>query len=109
MRAISAFSFDSGTSTFGWSATMALRTRVSISAIGSLGIIARTSSAQPAMPAVHLPARLHHARNLAAQRQLPEAQPADPVLAEKRPRTPAAPAAVAVAALQLRRFCLLRL
>src|SRR5580658_2662489 len=36
MRAISVFSFEAGTSTFGWRAAMALRTRVSISAIGSL-------------------------------------------------------------------------
>src|SRR6185437_7663828 len=46
MRAISAFSFEAGTSTLGWRATMALRTRVSISAIGSLVIRARTSSYQ---------------------------------------------------------------
>src|SRR5580698_3446691 len=43
MRAISAFSFEAGTSTFGWRATMALRTLVSISAMGSLVILARTS------------------------------------------------------------------
>src|ERR1035438_4805869 len=36
MRAISVFNFEAGTSTFGWRAAMALRTRVSISAIGSL-------------------------------------------------------------------------
>src|SRR5580658_2428308 len=45
MRAISALSLEAGTSTFGWRATMALRTLVSISAIGSLVILARTSSA----------------------------------------------------------------
>src|SRR3569833_1117981 len=49
MRAISAFSFEAGTSTLGWRATMALRTRVSISAIGSLVIRARTSSNQLAL------------------------------------------------------------
>src|ERR1022692_3064641 len=36
IRAISVFSFEAGTSTFGWRAEMAFRTRVSISAIGSL-------------------------------------------------------------------------
>src|ERR1017187_4381546 len=39
MRAISAFSFDAGTSTFGWRAWIAFRTRVSMSAMGSLSIV----------------------------------------------------------------------
>src|SRR5664279_178898 len=39
MRAISAFSLEAGTSTFGWRAWIALRTRVSMSAIGSLVIV----------------------------------------------------------------------
>src|SRR5882724_7305135 len=51
-----------------------------------------------------LPASLRHSRNLAIQRQLAEAQPANAELAQKRPRTPAAPAAVAVAALEFRRL-----
>src|SRR5260221_10347671 len=50
------------------------------------------------------PARLNHAGNLAFQRELPEAQPAERELAQVAPRTPAAPAAVAVAALILRRL-----
>src|ERR1035437_653082 len=39
MRAISAFSLEAGTSTLGWRAWIALRTRVSMSAMGSLVII----------------------------------------------------------------------
>src|SRR5450432_1604966 len=39
MRAISAFSLEAGTSTFGWRARIALRTRVSMSAMGSLVIV----------------------------------------------------------------------
>src|SRR5580700_4856232 len=38
MRAISAFSLEAGTSTFGWRAWIAFRTRVSMSAMGSLVI-----------------------------------------------------------------------
>src|SRR5271157_2567111 len=38
MRAISAFSLEAGTSTLGWRAWIALRTRVSMSAMGSLVI-----------------------------------------------------------------------
>src|SRR4051812_47711472 len=38
MRAISAFSLEAGTSTFGWRACIAFRTRVSMSAMGSLVI-----------------------------------------------------------------------
>jgi hypothetical protein len=81
---------------------MALRTRVSMSAIGSLVI-----------PALQLflwlsPARLHDAGNFAVQRQLPETQPADAELAQKSARPSAAPAAVAVTALQLWRFLQLR-
>src|SRR3989442_3388350 len=39
MRAISAFSFEAGTSTLGWRAWIAFRTRVSMSAMGSLVIV----------------------------------------------------------------------
>src|SRR5690349_5053702 len=38
MRAISVFSLEAGTSTLGWRAWIALRTRVSMSAMGSLVI-----------------------------------------------------------------------
>src|SRR5436305_6324183 len=39
MRAISAFSLEAGTSTLGWRAWIAFRTRVSMSAMGSLVIV----------------------------------------------------------------------
>src|SRR4051812_40405426 len=39
MRAISVFSLEAGTSTLGWRAWIALRTRVSMSAMGSLVIV----------------------------------------------------------------------
>src|SRR5580700_325267 len=90
MRAISVFSLEAGTSTLGWRALIALRTRVSMSAIGSLVI-----------PALQLflwlsPARLRDAGDFPVQRQLAEAQPANAELAQKRARPAAAPAAVAV-------------
>src|ERR1039458_3394191 len=96
MRAISVFSLEAGTSTLGWRARMALRTRVSMSAIGSLVI-----------PALQLflwlsPARLRDAGDFPVQCQLAEAQPADAELAQKRARPSAAPAAVAVLAVLLR-------
>src|SRR6516162_4889537 len=93
MRAISAFSREAGTSTLGWRAAMALRTRVSMSAMGSLIIFL--------LPGL-LPTRLDHSRNLAVERKLPEAQPAYPEFAEITARAPAAPTAVAVLAAQLR-------
>src|ERR1019366_1795481 len=93
MRAISVFNFDAGTSTFGWRAAMAFRTRVSISAIGSLV----TYLVPPS-----LPARLDDARDFTIERQLPEAQSADSILSQERPGTAAAPAAISVPALELR-------
>src|SRR5579864_2723762 len=92
MRAISVLRRDAGTSTFGCREPMALRTRVSISAMGSLVI--RSS----------LPTGLDHARNFAVERQLPEAQAAHAELAQERARASAAPAAVAVPDLELRRL-----
>src|ERR1039458_55396 len=85
MRAISAFSLEAGTSTFGWRAWIALRTRVSMSAIGSLVIVLLLH---------FLPASLGHTRNLAIQ--------GEPAGAEPGPST--APAAVPVAALKFGRF-----
>src|SRR5580704_15589945 len=78
IRAISVFSLEAGTSTLGWRALIALRTRVSMSAIGSLVI-----------PALQLflrlsPARLRDAGDFPVQRQLAEAQTADAELAQKR-------------------------
>src|SRR3974377_1571648 len=93
MRAISAFSREAGTSTLGCRAEMALRTRVSMSAIGSLiiSVLLRL-----------LPTGFDHSRDLAVERELPEAQAADPELAQKRARASAAPAAVTVLAAHLR-------
>src|SRR3954471_17470014 len=109
MRAISAFNFEAGTSTLGWRAWIALRTRVSMSAMGSLVIVLlllpRPGYPRPAeLPdtCISLPARLDHARNLAIEGDLAEAQAANAELAQKRARPSAAPAAVAVPALQLR-------
>src|SRR5271157_4342988 len=122
MRAISAFSLEAGTSTFGWRAWIALRTRVSMSAMGSLVIsllggrgpgargqgknrrakrdLSPTSGPRSPAPCL-LPARLDHAWNLAVQRELAETQAADAEFAQKGARAPAAPAAVAVPGRQL--------
>src|SRR6188474_527395 len=64
MRAISRFVRDAGTTTSVWRARDAFRTRVSMSAIGSEMFIGV------------LPARLGHAGQLAQERTLPEADPA---------------------------------
>src|SRR5437879_3374056 len=98
MRAISVFSLEAGTSTFGWRACIALRTRVSMSAMGSLVIELLylthgfRRSARPASftkpSAVRrsplLPARLRHAWNLAVESELAEAQAANSELAQER-------------------------
>src|SRR5271157_4688572 len=88
MRAISVFSLEAGTSTLGCRAWIALRTRVSMSAMGSLVI--------NLLPWPGLPARLGHAGNLAVQSQLAETQAADAELAQIAARPSAAPAAIAV-------------
>src|SRR5450432_281682 len=94
MRATSAFSLEAGTSTFGWRAEIALRTRVSMSAMGSLVIFLL-------LGARFSPTRLGHAWNLAVQGELAEAQAANAELAQERARTAAAPATVAVPAWEL--------
>src|SRR5260370_37664568 len=98
MRAISAFSFDAGTSTLGCRAASALRRRVNISAIGSLTIrspldvgcwmldVGENQERRTEAPSFnqhpksniqhllsHLPTRLGHAGNLAIQGELPKA------------------------------------
>src|ERR1039457_2283341 len=75
MRAISAFSLEAGTSTLGWRAWIALRTRVSMSAMGSLVIILLLH---------FLPASLGHTRNLAIEGELAEAEAANSELAQER-------------------------
>src|SRR5690348_1057380 len=84
MRANSFFSREAGTSTLAWRAINALRTRVSMSAMGS-NVISPAS----------LPARLRHTRDLAGEREFPETNPAERKLAQKSARTPAIFAAIA--------------
>src|SRR5579871_449068 len=93
MRAISVFNLEAGTSTFGWRAWIALRTRVSMSAMGSVIIFLLLRL---------LPAGLDHSGNFAVQGELPETQPADAELAQIAARPSAPPAAVPVPAPQLR-------
>src|SRR5262249_25709188 len=109
MRAISVFNFEAGTSTFGWRAWIALRTRVSMSAMGSLVIVLllhlhpgypRPRGASG--PRISLPARLDHAGDLAVEGELAEAKAADAEFAQERARPAAAPAAVAMPG---RQFC----
>src|SRR5215212_6761680 len=83
--AIADLILEAGISTAAWRAWSPFRMRVSISAIGSV-IMAR---------ALLLPARLRHARNLAFESELAEADPAQPELAHIGAGT-AAPLAAAV-------------
>jgi hypothetical protein len=83
-----AFIFEAGMITFAFRAVMALRMRVSISAIGSVIV-------------VPLPARLHDAGDVSTQRELTEAQTAQPKFADERTRTSALRAAVALANFEL--------
>src|SRR5258705_432554 len=90
ISAMRTLSREAGMSTFSCSARLALRMRVSKSAIGSLRI-------RP------LPARLHDARNLALERQLAKAEPAHLELPEIAARAAAqlAPRIAARAELRL--------
>src|SRR5260370_37166256 len=95
MRAISIFSLEAGTSTLGWRADIALRMRVSISAIGSDVVMLRTPVILP------LPARLNHAGDFSGEGEVPETNPAQTKLAQKAARPAAAEAAVTGAGLEL--------
>src|SRR5579864_4566450 len=75
-------SFDEGMRTVSCIATLALRIRVSMSAMGSVIVISRPP----------LPARLRHARNLTGVNQFTQADSAHAELAEHRMRPPAATA-----------------
>src|SRR5690348_7712521 len=86
--AMRSFTFDAGIMTLAFRAVMALRMRVSISAIGSVILLS-------------LPARLHDARDIAPQRKLTEAQAAQPELAHERPRTAAQRTTATLAHLEL--------
>src|SRR5919205_949907 len=77
---------------------MAFRTRVSMSATGSVIIAVRSE----------LPARFHHARDLAAQGPLAEADAAHCKAAHVGPRPAAQAAAVVLLHLELRRAQRLR-
>src|SRR5688572_28665786 len=89
MPARASFSFDDGMLISSWNATLPLRMRVSMSAIGSV-IIGRS------------PTRLRHARDLALVHHLTEAHPAETELAVHRTRATAAPAAGVGPHLELR-------
>src|SRR6476646_2670986 len=90
MRAISRFVRDAGTTTSVWRARDALRTRVSMSAIGSEVFIGV------------LPARLRDAWPLAQERSLPEADATEREPTHEGAWTPAHRAAVVAADLVLR-------
>src|SRR5579884_3873363 len=94
-RAISTFIFELGISTRSCSALLALRMRVSMSAIGSVST------------SFLLPTGLRHAGDGALVRELAQADPAEAELAEHRARAPAAVAACVVAHLELLRPALL--
>src|ERR1700712_3938210 len=80
---------------------MALRTRVNISAMGSL------VTELDILICFQLPASLDDARDLAIEGEQPEAEAANAELAQKPARAPASPATIPVAALQFRRLRLL--
>src|SRR5918992_4351474 len=90
MRAISSFCREVGISVCSWSALLALRMRVSMSAMGSVSILGL------------LPAALRHARDLAVVRELAQADPAEAELAVDGARAPAPPAARVRADLEAR-------
>src|SRR6266404_289725 len=88
-RASSTFIFELGIAAFSWSALLAFRMRVSMSAIGSVS----TSSL--------LPTGLRHPGDGALVGELPQADTANAELAEHRARPPTAVAARVVADLEL--------
>src|SRR5579872_2706675 len=91
---ISIFIRDAGITTESCRAIMALRIRVSMSAIGSVMTPTPVTS----------PARLDDAGNLAPMGQRAQADPAEPELPEHRPRPAAVPAAAVSAHLELWRL-----
>src|SRR6185437_29795 len=90
MRQISTLRREDGMDVVSCSALLALRMRVSMSATGSVSISSL------------LPGALRHAGDHALVGELPQADPAEPELAEHGTRTPAAVAAGVVAHLELR-------
>src|SRR5919204_1075952 len=98
-RAISSLSREEGTRTSGWRALLALRIRVSMSAIGS----ETTPIVWVAVvTAMLLPAALGHAGHAALGGEVAEADAAHAELAHERARTTADPAPVVKPHLELR-------
>src|SRR5262245_41096873 len=94
-------SFEAGMSHFSCSARLAFRTRVSMSAMGSVTVAISRPFSLPS------PGGLDHARTLAPQRQAPEADTAELELPQIAPGPAAQPAAGVAAHLELRRPLLL--
>src|SRR5262245_62396203 len=94
-------SFEAGMSHFSCSARLALRTRASMSAMGSVTVAIGRPFSLPS------PGGLDHARDLAPQRQAPEADAAELELPQIAPRPAAQPAPGVAAHLELRRPLLL--
>src|SRR6059058_4534460 len=92
MRAISTLSFEFGISARSCSALLALRMRVSMSATGSVSMVA----------SLLLPGALGHARDDALVGELPQADAAEPELLVHGARPAAAIAARVVPHLELR-------
>src|SRR5688572_23820932 len=92
MSAMLTLSFENGMLVRSRCASVALRMRVSMSAIGSFVIAANPSL---------LPARLRHAGDVACERKLAKADPAQLELAVVGPRSTTDPTAVLVADLEL--------
>src|ERR671925_775021 len=90
---MSTFILELGITAFSWSALLAFRMRVSMSAIGSVSIGS--------------PARFRHARDRALVREVAQADPAEAELAEDRARAAAPVAARVVAHPELLRAPLL--
>src|SRR5690606_2593221 len=115
MRAISTFSFDAGTSIFACFALTPFRMRVSMSAIGS--VISSVpwrrpqgprppAGGRPATTHDGLPAALRHARDVALEREAPEAEPAQRELPQVAAGAAADPAPVAMPRRVLERLAL---
>src|SRR5262245_36959256 len=92
MPATATFSFDDGITTSSWNAMFAFRSRVSMSAIGSVIIVAPPPS----------PRRLHESGDLTRVRHLSEAHTTQTEVAVHRTRAPTPLAAVIAAHLELR-------
>src|SRR3954464_13809475 len=95
MPARASFSLEDGMRTVSCIATLPLRMRVSMSAIGSVIVIGSPPHPLALVPAAAppSPAGLRHARDFPGMDHLAKADPAQPELAVDRARPTAAPAA----------------